>query len=362
MGKIVDKIKQLYRLDKTGEGESNKLVVVLRTIELAMLLYFIICSFYFGAYGAYTVCCSFVLTGAVFIGLLLASYKHSIKMQIICVNTITLVAILAAFFMYGRNILVQNFFLALIVVVFFSGYGYYQIKSFYAIVVLVINILMQSYGRYVVPSIRLSDANSHFLQIMNIIFPFFCIAFVCYVYSSDSQHLEGKLIEYNNLLKKQASTDPLTGLCNRRSAMDMIEELARSKSENGFCVCMCDIDYFKKVNDTYGHDIGDKVLRGMAKTMLEGFPKNCLISRWGGEEFLVIFPNMNGDDAKMILDIMRTKIKKMVFEVGPEKSFSITVTYGLAEYGYSGSVDTLVKEADEKLYYGKEHGRDQVVF
>ncbi|MCR5235458.1 MAG: GGDEF domain-containing protein, partial [Lachnospiraceae bacterium] len=86
-----------------------------------------------------------------------------------------------------------------------------------------------------------------------------------------------------------------------------------------------------------------------------------LVSRWGGEEFLIVFPNMNGDEARSLLDTIRTKVKKIEFDTGSRK-FSITVTYGLAEYGFNGDAESVVKEADEKLYIGKENGRDQIVF
>ena len=362
MKNILEQILQLYKLDKTGEGESNKLVIVLRTVELTVILYGIICFIYFMAVSMYSVGYQFAGIAIVFFVLLALSYRAKVRTQIILTNVVMLAYVFSSFILFGTGTLVRNYFLALVILAYFSGYGNNVIKGIYAAFVCTLYIVLQySIGR-VEPTINLSHWNEHFLQMMNIIFPFLCVAVVCYVYSNDSQHLEGKLIEYNNLLKKQASTDPLTGLCNRRSAMDKINELIKNNPENGFCVCMCDIDFFKKVNDTYGHDVGDNVLRGVAKTMKEGFPPSCLISRWGGEEFLVIFPNMNGDDAKMILDIIRAKIKKLVFDVSADKQFTITVTYGLAEYGYNGNVEEFVKEADNKLYYGKEHGRDQVVF
>lgn len=359
---MIDKLLQLYRMDKTGEGESNKLVIVLRTVELGMIAYFLVCTIYFVCCGQYSTSFNVALAGLGFLIMLFLSYRVSVRTQIICTNAVALICVVSSFLVLGAGTLVRNYFIALVVLCFFSGYGNYKIKWVYTVFLCIVHMVLQMYSANIQPNAALTESNYQFLQIMNIVFQFFCVAVVCFVYSNDSQHLEGKLIEYNNLLKKQASTDPLTGLCNRRSAMDEMDRLIAEKSENGFCVCMCDIDYFKKVNDSYGHDIGDNVLRGVASLMLEGLPKNCVISRWGGEEFLVIFPNMNGDDAKMILDIMRAKVKKLVFEVGPEKSFSITITYGLAEYGYSGSVEDLVKSADEKLYYGKEHGRDQVVF
>ncbi len=99
----------------------------------------------------------------------------------------------------------------------------------------------------------------------------------------------------------------------------------------------------------------------MAQTLVENVTEDCLVSRWGGEEFLIVFPNMNGDEARSALDMIRSRVKKIEFDTG-STTFSITITYGLAEYGFDGDADAVVKEADDKLYIGKENGRDQIVF
>ena len=168
-------------------------------------------------------------------------------------------------------------------------------------------------------------------------------------------------MKYNDRLVREANTDQLTGLYNRRRGQEFIEEIKDSSFLGSVSIVMGDIDFFKKVNDSYGHDIGDKVLAGVAQALVENVSEECLVSRWGGEEFLIIFPSMNGDEAKVILDTIRSRIKKIVFDTG-SKTFSITITYGLAEYGFNGDAEAVVKEADDKLYIGKENGRDQIVF
>lgn len=361
MKDFINQVISLFKVDKTKEGESNKLIVVLRVLEFIMFVYTLINAAYSFVNGYYAAFTSFVLTAIAFLGILHLSYHIPLNKQMIGVNVIALFSVVYGYWLFGSDVLIQNFFIVLVVLMFFSGYGYYKYKFVYVFILLTAYIGLEVFGGYIRPDIPIPQTGIRFYKIMDIVTSFMCASIICYVYSKDSQHLEGKLLEYNNLLKKQASTDPLTGLCNRRSAIEMINGLIAKHTEKGFCVCMCDIDFFKKVNDSYGHDIGDNVLRGVASTMLEGFPQNCLISRWGGEEFLVIFPEMNGDDAKMLLDIMRAKLKKMEYRAG-EKRFGVTLTFGLAEYGYDGDSETIVKEADEKLYYGKEHGRDQVVY
>ena len=361
MKTVISEIKKLFELDVTTEGESNKLVRVLRSLEFALFLYATICSIFSLVRGNYPVFICYCI-GAVFsISLIHFSYHMKVITQILWVNVFTIVAVCLGYFVMGGETRIHNFLFVLTIMVFFAQYGYYKLKAAYCVVIALLYGFLELTRDKIDPTVNVKSFDLYFYGVMDMVVIFVCIGIICYVYSRDSQHLEGKLLEYNTLLKKQASTDPLTGLSNRRSAIELINKLIKEGKEPGFCVCMCDIDFFKKVNDSYGHDIGDNVLRGIAGTMLEGFPHKCLISRWGGEEFLVVFPEMNGDDAKMILDIIRCKIKKMEFRAG-DKRFSVTLTYGLAEYGFDGDSEALVKEADNKLYYGKEHGRDQVVY
>lgn len=361
MRRILHDIKSLFEIDVTDEGESNKLVKVLRSLEFAMLMFALALGIVAVSRGIYQEALFFTFVFVFAMSLIHMSYHAKVITQIVCVNMFTLVGVAVGYFWFGGEVHIQNVLFVLVVLAFFSQYGYYGLKAVYSAVVAIVYAVLEMMTGRMVPEVELPLFDLRFLEVGHIVLIFLCIGLICYIYSKDSQHLEGKLLEYNNLLKKQATTDALTGLCNRRSAMELIEKLINSSRDTAFCVCMCDIDFFKKINDSYGHDIGDNVLRGIANTMKEGFPSKCLISRWGGEEFLVILPEMNGDDAKVILDIMRSKLKKMEYRAG-DKRFGVTMTFGLAEYGYDGDADGLVKEADNKLYYGKEHGRDQVVF
>lgn len=359
--KIFSEIVELFHKDTTAEGESNKLIVVMRTIEFFIVIYSLVNIIYTGTKGYYDALFCFLVIFVSYFIFIHMSYHLSIKSQVALVNCYSLGCVLVAYWLFGSNTLAQSYFVVLTILCYFTGYGHYKIKALYALFVGGVYLFVEVFLPEMIPTVLMPINAQNFFKASNIICSFTCAVFICYVYSRDSQKLEGKLIEYNNLLKRQATTDPLTGLCNRRSAIEFIETLIDTPNDNGFCVCMCDIDFFKKVNDSYGHDIGDAVLKGVAKEMLEGFPKGCLISRWGGEEFLTIFPNMNGDDAVAILEVMRNKIKSLKFYAG-EKEFKITVTYGLAEYDYKSDADALVKEADSKLYIGKENGRDRVVF
>ena len=210
------------------------------------------------------------------------------------------------------------------------------------------------------PLIALDLSNNVIIQIVNSLTVFVSLSLIAYTFSTDTQALEGKLIEYNERLQKQANTDTLTGLFNRRKTIEYLDSLLKS-ADNQISFCLCDIDFFKKVNDTYGHNIGDEVLKTLSDTFRKELPKDTFISRWGGEEFLLIFPGLNGDETMVALERLRQKVKSIVFDGGIEK-FSISLTFGLVEYDYHSDLTTLLKQADEKLYIGKENGRDRIIF
>lgn len=161
-------------------------------------------------------------------------------------------------------------------------------------------------------------------------------------------------------LRKLIEQDPLTGLSNRRSAAKHMARLLKDfeMSAEPFCIALGDIDFFKKVNDTYGHDAGDEVLKMVAKTLKEGNPGKGFVSRWGGEEFLLGFSGMDVSKAKETLGAILDKIRETtVYTEGME--IKVTMSFGVIA-GKKASQDELVKAADDLLYYAKEHGRNRI--
>lgn len=159
-------------------------------------------------------------------------------------------------------------------------------------------------------------------------------------------------------LKKLIEKDPLTGLCNRRSCDNKFNEML--KKTNSFCFAIGDIDFFKKVNDNYGHEAGDEVLRMVSKHFAEGMAGRGFAVRWGGEEFLLFFEDSNVEESKPYLQEILNKIKSTEVVYGENHIF-VTMTMGMIQGDYDIALDKQVSSADELLYYGKEHGRDQLV-
>jgi len=162
------------------------------------------------------------------------------------------------------------------------------------------------------------------------------------------------------LLKKQAVTDALTGLPNRRESLDFIEKVLGT--DDVLSVFILDIDFFKKINDSYGHDIGDEVLRVLAKVGMSIPHESRLFARWGGEEFVAALPGADTDAARSIADQLRQRFEQQDFEhAWRVKPIPFTVSIGVVtrEAG-ERDVDTLMRRADQALYRAKERGRNRV--
>ena len=144
--------------------------------------------------------------------------------------------------------------------------------------------------------------------------------------------------------------------------MELLDDIVKHPDGNNtFCVCIGDIDFFKKVNDNYGHDFGDEVLQKIAGIFKREMQGQNFAARWGGEEFLLVFFNCNGDEACVKVEDIRAKIKAAKVSRG-EDEINVTMTFGLAEYSFNHGLEATLKEADEKLYIGKEKGRNIVIF
>jgi len=157
----------------------------------------------------------------------------------------------------------------------------------------------------------------------------------------------------------QAHFDVLTGLPNRRNFdLVLLQETARSARYGGLmCLAMADIDLFKVINDTFGHQAGDAVLKNIAGLMRKSLRRSDYMARWGGEEFTLLLPETQLDTSEMLLNRLRMRIAD---EVIPEIGRAVTVSFGVTAFAKSDSPADLVKRVDEALYLSKQAGRNKV--
>ncbi|WP_461828881.1 GGDEF domain-containing protein [Aquifex sp.] len=172
-------------------------------------------------------------------------------------------------------------------------------------------------------------------------------------------------VESVKRLSKEAKTDPLTGLLNRRYMHLILKDVIElaSITETPFTIALIDIDDFKKINDNYGHLVGDCVLKELAKLLKRAFRKGDYIFRYGGEEFLVVMPSTGLDEAVKVLERFRSIVERHTFRCDG-KDLKITVSIGVcSDVPRNGKgVLSYVRCADIKLYKAKRSGKNRVVF
>ncbi|PKM94358.1 MAG: hypothetical protein CVU84_09800 [Firmicutes bacterium HGW-Firmicutes-1] len=208
----------------------------------------------------------------------------------------------------------------------------------------------------------LNVTHSALFNYFNIICSFSVFTFMAYLYSHSVGKVEYALRKENVVLGVDANTDVLTGILNRRYIMKVIEERIRDyqKNNESFVLVMSDIDDFKSLNDKYGHECGDIVLSAVAAFFLKNLRKDDLISRWGGEEFLILLPKTTISEGEAVVEKIRERLSNHTILYQREE-IRITMTFGICEFYENMSFSDLINIADQRLYKGKNQGKNCVV-
>jgi len=166
----------------------------------------------------------------------------------------------------------------------------------------------------------------------------------------------------SRVIRALMAHDSLTGLYNHSHIVELLEtEVARARrNTKPLCHAMIDLDFFKRVNDTHGHAVGDRVLQSLAHLLQRRLRKTDIIGRYGGEEFAIILPDTVAAGAMQVLDEVRTTFAQIRHE-SPRGAFMVTLSAGVAEYPRFAAAAELSRAADTALYRAKGEGRDRVV-
>ena len=180
---------------------------------------------------------------------------------------------------------------------------------------------------------------------------------------SELKQTEYELRKAMDELHHTANTDPLTLIANRRHFFEVAgTELARAQRYNHpLSLLLLDIDYFKNINDQYGHHAGDQVLKFFATFYRENLRRIDFIARFGGEEFIVLLPETGLSEAAMLAERLRSRLAdEIIYTLPEEKSLNITVSTGISLFeGAGDTIQTLLSRADEALYRAKRQGRNR---
>ncbi len=167
-----------------------------------------------------------------------------------------------------------------------------------------------------------------------------------------------KLLHMTDELDVLARTDALTGLYNRRYCDEYLDDRIKifHRFNKPFSLILLDIDYFKSINDNFGHETGDDILKEIAKIISSSVREVDKVFRWGGEEFVVILPYTDIDSSASVAEKIRQKIEHYNFKIDQ----AITSSFGVVQYSKEHSLREFMEHADEALYQAKEHGRNQI--
>jgi diguanylate cyclase (GGDEF)-like protein len=189
------------------------------------------------------------------------------------------------------------------------------------------------------------------------------LSIMAFVYEYSREDGRRELLALSRKLDRLSRKDELTGLANRRDMFERLRhELQRlERSGSIFSVLLADIDNFKKVNDTYGHECGDCCLKEIARIFCDNTQKRDSVARWGGEEFLVFLPETTGEQAAKTAERLRCAVLAHPFSY-EENTISLTTSVGVAEYIPGQSLNQLINVADKRLYHAKNNGRNRVEY
>ena len=276
-----------------------------------------------------------------------------LAIEVICYTTIT-----SLFVNSGNNIILYYILLmALNLLVPYAKIKTRIILSFFILAALIVSVLYD--GQFSVLSSPLTPYANIRISMFN--------ACMCFIGTSTqlfcSNYLRKTIAKINKDLiekyKNQASTDSLTGLRNRHHAKIFFDNLEKAPQKEQWCMAMLDIDNFKSINDSLGHQAGDDVLASLARILSGNLRKTDIVFRWGGDEFLLLLFDVTLDTAAKVLEKIRICVEQTIF-TAMEENVTATTTIGVSQLNVL-DINGTIAHCDKQLYWGKENGKNIVV-
>jgi diguanylate cyclase (GGDEF)-like protein len=194
---------------------------------------------------------------------------------------------------------------------------------------------------------------------IRLILVFLLVVALTLAYAYSTQKLFSQMHLMNERLTMMAEEDQLTRLQNRRGIQYQLKRLYEDAQRTGknFSIILCDIDFFKDINDRYGHQIGDQVLIEIAQIIKETIRKSDMAARWGGEEFLIVLPGARQREAYQVAEKIRQNVLKFPFYYQGQE-LRISLSSGVSQMKDAASIDDLIRQADDYMYQAKSKGRN----
>jgi len=361
---LYDKFKKLINQEIKEENEPKETAVLVRVLCLVDFFFLMLEITILGATCGFVPCVPLYATTLLMMFTFWLSFKIRMSRLIYVYFFSLVINVYACTITFGLSFMFQAQLYIIFMIFFYRAAGKNIERKFAFFGTFVLSIALILYVSKNGHPVEISPyANSYMTFICT--FYILCKSMsIAYFFRLKFSASEEKIIRYSKKLEMLATTDPLTKLQNRRGMLNHIEGLVKdftSGKEGLLTICIGDIDLFKHINDTYGHEAGDYVLETIAKIMNQFMDGKGMVARWGGEEFLFSLEGINGDYAFEEMSKLLHLIEKYEFcyEGTP---ISVTMTFGIEEYDENLGTDRVISKADEKLYMGKEQGRNRVIY
>ena len=354
------KLKNILFMDVDNPNEKADGPIALRISAIVMMIYLVVISVLPVMVHRVLWMVGNLLFVLIYGHLIGMTYRNHTRKALTWYNVVTVAAVCFNVGLIGWNSGIQHFLFVLVLIdlIFTCRNRWNQCAV--VLFLCVIRLALYFYCRMYATTIQLQIFYDIFLQVFTTVAVFFMLYLNGMMLARDSQIIERKLMKYNKELQRAANTDMLTKLWNRLFLMQYMEKKVASP-DIFMSIAIGDIDFFKKVNDTYGHECGDEVLRTLAAVFKKEMEGHGVVARWGGEEFIFVFEGVNGDEAMVLLDHLQRVVRDTVINY-EGLQLKVTMTFGLVEYNTKLRLDENINIADERLYIGKEKGRDRIIY
>lgn len=362
MNQLFHKLRLLILKDVSDEAEIKDLAITLRVLSLIYVIYYLFAAISLALLYHYTHAFLALVCSVLLAGCFISTYDNQTRLSFRLFNIVIISSTVYLTLTTGWNMNFQWNILITILVQFYSFDIKMKTKLRYMKISVAL-LLAMSVFTHIAPNYReYTELYAFFYQTIHAAFYVTLLCTMAYCYSNKFNLSESKLRRSNQKLIEMASKDALTRLPNRRSMTEHLNNLVYENDRTGktFCLAIGDVDLFKRINDTYGHDTGDYVLSTLSELFQNNMKGRGMVARWGGEEFLFCFENMNVQHAKAALEVLRLQIEKNNFRY-KDQDLKVTMTFGLEEYSQIIGLEATLSKADVKLYDGKNNGRNQIV-
>ena len=260
--------------------------------------------------------------------------------------------------LFGWNSGFHAYLLALASLVYFNPFDNKRVMYLFSGTEAALFFCLKIFTIYHAPVINVGSGIRDIFYLLNYAGCFIVVVCGAAVSKVSADTTERKLEKKTRSLLNKADHDTLTHLWTRSYLIKQFQKV--SEKNIPFSIVMCDIDYFKKINDTYGHNCGDYILESIAGIIQENSPKDAIVTRWGGEEFIVLLEDFDIIKSRPLVENIRKRVAEKEFLYKGTK-LHVTMTFGISTSMEQSGLTGLIELADERMYMGKQNGKNQVV-